>query len=337
MTARAADRERRRSAAHRKADAIVAFGLDVALAEVACALSRAGLRSLVLKGPAIASWLYDDPADRAYGDIDLLVDPARFAQAESVLGRLGFEPVVGPLDFERDAERDYQNAWSRSGRLAAKVELHRTLSLAWAAPARVWSVMSEKADQLVVAGQAVEVPSVPGRLVVVVLHALHHGMDVHQAMVDHVMADLVRALSKAKSEDWRAAADLATEIEATDAFAAGLRLDPRGVEVADALGLPTAGSRRLSLRLLALPDTTFGFERLFTAGGFLDRVRLMARECVPSRAFMRRWKPIARRGRLGLTVAYVWRPFWLMWKAPSGLLTWRKVARQHRRGSSITE
>src|SRR5207248_10574335 len=116
VTARAADRERRRSEAHRKADAIVAFGLDVALAEVACALSRAGLRSLVLKGPAIASWLYDDPADRAYGDIDLLVDPARFAQAESVLGRLGFEPVVGPLDFERDAERDYQNAWSRSGR-----------------------------------------------------------------------------------------------------------------------------------------------------------------------------------------------------------------------------
>jgi hypothetical protein len=29
---------------------------------------------------------------------------------------------------------------------------------------------------------------------------------------------------------------------------------------------------------------------------------------------MRTWKPLARRGRHGLALAYAWRPFWVGWQ-----------------------
>jgi hypothetical protein len=53
-----------------------ALARDVATAEVVEALRAAGVRSIVLKGPSIARWLYADGQPRPYGDTDLLVSPA---------------------------------------------------------------------------------------------------------------------------------------------------------------------------------------------------------------------------------------------------------------------
>jgi hypothetical protein len=54
------------------------------------ALERAGLAAVVVKGPVLASCWYDDPAARAYHDLDLLVDPAGFGAAIEALTGAGF-------------------------------------------------------------------------------------------------------------------------------------------------------------------------------------------------------------------------------------------------------
>ena len=70
------------------------LGVDALAAETIEALRAAGVRSILLKGPALAGWLYGDGALREYGDCDLLVDPADTDRAAVVLRELGFRPFA---------------------------------------------------------------------------------------------------------------------------------------------------------------------------------------------------------------------------------------------------
>src|SRR3954451_24176135 len=67
--------------------------IDAATAEVLRAYEAAGLRAVLLKGPALAAWYADDPA-RSYLDCDVWVPPEDFKAAGKVLTRLGFRRVV---------------------------------------------------------------------------------------------------------------------------------------------------------------------------------------------------------------------------------------------------
>src|SRR4051812_17372050 len=53
--------------------AIRSLRLDRVAVEAVDAMQREGIDVLLLKGPAFARWLYDDPAVRGYRDVDLLV------------------------------------------------------------------------------------------------------------------------------------------------------------------------------------------------------------------------------------------------------------------------
>jgi len=44
--------------------------------------------------------------------------------------------------------------------------------------------------------------------------------------------------------------------------------------------------------------------------------------------FMRWWSPLARRGRLGLTVSFLWRPLWFLGHAGPAYLAWRRARRE---------
>ena len=82
------------SAAELDNDRLSAFRrltLDSALAEILRRFDVHGVRSLLLKGAAFASWLYDDPRERPYGDVDLLIRPDQFDLAKGVLAELNFE------------------------------------------------------------------------------------------------------------------------------------------------------------------------------------------------------------------------------------------------------
>jgi hypothetical protein len=62
------------------------------LAQVAGALAETGAGWAVLKGPVLVEELYDGrPGQRAYADLDLLVEPAAFGDAVQALEELGAE------------------------------------------------------------------------------------------------------------------------------------------------------------------------------------------------------------------------------------------------------
>ena len=49
--------------------------------------------------------------------------------------------------------------------------------------------------------------------------------------------------------------------------------------------------------------------------------------------YMRWWSPMARRGRLGLSIAYLWRPFWACAQAARAVPALRRARRDMRQGA----
>src|SRR3954453_7868543 len=97
--------------------AMATMAIDRATAEIFDALDAAAVPALLLKGPSVARWLYDDPDERPYGDTDRLVPPERETDAEAVLRGLGFAPAAGT--GEPDPEGVALNhIWSRDGEMA---------------------------------------------------------------------------------------------------------------------------------------------------------------------------------------------------------------------------
>jgi Uncharacterised nucleotidyltransferase len=288
---------------------------EEALIEVVGRLSERGVRPLVLKGAAFAHWLYESPDERLYVDLDLLVDPELIELAESVLAEFGFARAdSGWHEHERSL---HHSVWA--GGRPFRVELHHTMHLFGAAPALVWRLLSANASTIELGGVSVAVPAEAASAVIVAVHAALHGVG-----TERPMRDLRLSLARVPEPVWREAAAMADALGALDAFACGLGLDPRGRALVEALGLDARASRYLRLRASTAPDTAIGIERLAATRGLGPRVLLVARELVPSRRFMLAYYPQARRGRWGLPVAYLQRPFRLAGKLPRGLLAWSR-------------
>jgi hypothetical protein len=64
------------------------------------ALRDAGAPALVIKGSALASHLYDDPALRVRADTDLLLPPGSQAVVAAALRRCGFVPIPGVPSYQ---------------------------------------------------------------------------------------------------------------------------------------------------------------------------------------------------------------------------------------------
>ena len=290
---------------------------DRVSAEVVAALEASGIPAILLKGPTLASWLYDDGSVRYYLDSDILVRPDRFQAAEAVLRELGFAPrelVVPPPK----GELPHAEPWHRRVD-SAEVDLHRTLSGLGVAPETAWEVLVHEIEPMDVGGATLQVLRAPGRALLVVLHAAQHGPEKLKPL-----EDLRRAIERGPLVLWEAATELAVRLDAVGGLASGLRLLPAGAELAARLDLASdelvgSATKHGSAARLAL-----GLDRLGRERGFRARLRLLRREFFPSPAFLRWWSPLARRGRAGLVAAYVWRPVWLLWHAlPSLVLVWR--------------
>lgn len=63
------------------------------LTRIGAGFDGAGLTWLAMKGPVVAR-LYPDPGDRAYGDLDVLVDRRHFPDAVGILEAMGFGHVI---------------------------------------------------------------------------------------------------------------------------------------------------------------------------------------------------------------------------------------------------
>jgi hypothetical protein len=299
--------------------------LDTAATEVTAAFRRSQIPSRLLKGAAIAAWLYDG-ADRTYVDVDLLVAPMDLARAEKVLEQLGFTPADGaPARADRPR---HARVWAREGD-AAMVDLHTTLAGVGVAPQEAWDVLATAVDETVVGGEAVETLDAPARALHVVLHAAQHGARSPQAL-----ADLERALDRLPLELWRESEALARQLDALPAFVAGLSLSIEGEAVAGRLRLSRVSSVEAELRVGVAGEeilgSALGFEWLAGAQGVRQRAAFVATKVAPPPAWMRRRSALARRGYGGLVAAYVLRLGRLAPHTVAGFVAWRRARRAAR-------
>ncbi|HVW47988.1 MAG TPA: nucleotidyltransferase family protein [Solirubrobacterales bacterium] len=303
--------------------AAICLLVDRVSAEVVSALRAAGVPSLLMKGPAISTWIYAGEP-RSYADTDLLLREADWKRATAVLECLGFADDLAPLDRPRTGSLD-SHPYVRAADGAA-VDLHLTLFGIEAAPAEVWAAFTAEAVPLEVGGVQVAVPSYRARALHIAMHAVQHGGDAHPKP----MRDLELALERVPREVWAEALELARELRAEAAFAAGLGLTGRGRSLAAAIGATSAPrSARARLRVEGTPLAE-GFLEL-AATRRRDRLALLLAVLIPRPSFMRWWTPLARRGIRGLAAAYAWRWVWLLWRAVPGYVAWRRAARGSRR------
>jgi hypothetical protein len=267
------------------------LALDAVAAEVVRELEREGIRSLVLKGPALKEWLYDGPGERSYRDIDLLVSDLPAAERE--LRGLGFRFV---------SEDPHARVWLRG---PINLDLHARVAGVRADPVVAFELLSAGAELLDVGRGSVWILPPHGRALHLALHAAQHGPS-----DDKALEDLRRGISRLPQELWVAAAELAGELDARPSFAAGLALLPQGRTLADVIGLPwreVAGHTGDEV-----PPVARGLVLLAGSRGFRAKVGFLLQELFPTRTYLRATVPLARRSAFGLLLARAWRPVWLL-------------------------
>jgi hypothetical protein len=295
--------------------------IDVVTVEAARALSDAAIRCVLLKGPTFRDWLYPD-GSRTYCDTDLLIAPDRVDEAGDVLKGLGFEDD-GSEALAHDRPW-YARVWYRS-RDVVRIELHRTLVGIGAPPEQAWRILCGHTEKMQLRGSEIEILDEPARAVHVALHAADH-------CAGRPMEDLSRALDRLPLAVWRDAASVARRLDATAAFGAGIRLLPAGGHLADELGLPENDSVEVALRVMGARPSALALERLATIRGPRSKVAFVIEKTIPPAAYMRSWSRLARRGRAGLLLAYLWRPVHVVKEAVSSAGSWWRIRRDVRRG-----
>jgi Uncharacterised nucleotidyltransferase len=290
--------------------------IDRLTAEVAGVFAQEGIETLVLKGPVLAAWLYPREL-RPYGDSDLMVAPRDWQRAVALLERLGFSDHLGPMAHPR-MESFASTAFMRG---EDNLDLHCAIHGLDGDPEAVWSAFSVDAEHQLIGGAQLRVPGKPALLLHIALHAAHH-------VTGKPLWDLERALAVAEDWQWREALELARRCDGVPTFSSGLRLSPRGAELARALGIEERRSIRHEVRNAQVPLAE-GFNDLLAPElSPVDRLKVILRELVPRPEFMRWRFSLARRGRLGLLASYPWRWIWLLAHAPRALVTVRRARRR---------
>jgi hypothetical protein len=100
--------------------------IEIAIGEIQKLLASAGMPMLLLKGPHLSATLYDDPLQRVYCDLDILVKPEHYYPAAKILLANDFK--LFSINRRRLAsEKDDYQLLLRSPRGVA-VELHCALA-----------------------------------------------------------------------------------------------------------------------------------------------------------------------------------------------------------------
>jgi hypothetical protein len=99
---------------------------------------------------------------------------------------------------------------------------------------------------------------------------------------------------------------------------------PEGEDVACKLGLGDVRSLQHEFRRKDNVMAEELYAMLSADAGVKQKLAIAARDIFPRPDYMRWWSRLARRGKLGLAGAYLWRVIWLIGQAPAGIRTlWR--------------
>lgn len=297
-----------------------ALRIDLAAIEAMGFLGEAGVRSILLKGPTFARWLYDDPADRGYSDADLLISPDDLATARAALAGHGF---TAPFKGAGHELIHHAEPWiRRSDR--AEIDLHHRLP-GIGDSRTAWRVLSSRTETMKLRGHEVTSLDEPARALHVVLHAAEHGTE--RAPSLH---DLVVALERLELSVWEEAAALARETQADAAFESGLRLMSAGVELLERLGVSGHDDSSWELAQILRDEEpgeglVQGLVWFRSVRGLKAKAALLLFKAFPPQAVLATWSPLARRGFGGLVVARMWRPLWLLLRAPGAIVRYRRA------------
>jgi hypothetical protein len=291
--------------------------------EVVAAMRGRSIRPVLLKGPAIARWLYPhDIERRLYADVDLMVSPAETEAAALLLCELGFVGLPQPpLDGHALHARPY---WRE--RDGATVDLHTTLHGLEGVPReRVWRVISTATERMRVGELDVDVPAIPVRLVHLILH-----LGPGDGPGSQAWRDLERGISRASLSDWQTAMSVAEELGALNELWVRLRRLPEGVQLADRLGVPHRGSPRYRLQEALTNDhaptsvlSMLGLTLLPDARSRLDYVR---GKLLPGEQVLCQQSTLARRGHVRLAAAL--HVLHVAARLPSTLFAWLRYYRE---------
>jgi hypothetical protein len=275
--------------------------LDTVAAQVLAAFRQAGVDALLLKGRALAILLYRAGEQRDYSDVDLLVAPDDLDAAEATLRGLGYENGSSALGIDDIGGVVHADTWAMPGSNdQAVIELHRWLPGARATPGEAWEALAARRAWIEIEGRQAAVLDWAGQAMHLATHAAQHG----PGFPKHV-DELALALERWPADVWDSAALLAQEIDATEAFAVGLRLVPEGAEVAERLALRSTAELDWTIRHRhARPRGTFHLQAFADARSARERVRILRRSLLPSQAWIMHQHPWARAGGLRVIAAY---------------------------------
>jgi hypothetical protein len=272
-------------------------------AQVGVLLAGAGLPCLHIKGPTVATWLYDE-GERSWGDVDILLPPSAMDAALEVLVSSTFSHRDRGLRW-RTSEDHALTLWHDPHHDAThgfgELDVHHRFPGIDEDPELAFAELWRRREPYRLAGYEVWFPDLPSRALLLVLNAAR---DPYGAKARE---DLRRLMAEASEDDWRRTIDLARRLKAMDALRAGVELEPAGhdlvastaladVEVSAAWRLRTSGSTRTAVRLEEL-------RRL----GPLAKARAVAGWVVPSPAIIRMRDPRAADSAWALARGYATR------------------------------
>jgi len=202
----------------------------------------------------------------------------------------------------------------------AMVDLHCRLPGLDGDPEALWGRLAASPTRQVIAGVELRVPDRDTLLLHVVLHAAHHA----NLLDGKPLEDLRRALALVEEAEWSNTLKLARDHHGIPAFAAGLRLLPEGRDLAHRLDVGDVRSLQHEIRREDNVIVEELYALLTADAGIRQKLVIAASDVFPLPDYMRWRSPLARRGRLGLALSYVWRAIWIIGQAPRAITTlWR--------------
>jgi hypothetical protein len=291
--------------------------LDVSAARAFTTLQQHGIAAIVLKGRAIASWLYPGEL-RPYGDVDLLVAAHLRDHAVAALATLGYRHWLAGADTSEYGTNEIELI----GPNGVCIDLHHTLLGVTAPAARCWEVLARRTETTTIGGGEVTVLDQAARTMHLALHVAQNGPADVKAT-----ADLARGLDAVPTSTWREAAAIAESIGAVRAFAAGLRVVPPGVAMAHALALRSRPDVGLVLRTGSAPSEALMIQRFIDAPSRRARIGLVLRKLWPTAAYMAARVPAGRHPVMAVAAARLWRLVGLPGRFRIALRSWREANR----------
>lgn len=196
------------------------------------ALEQAGIRTLLLKGLALAYTVYPRLGLRTFGDVDVLVEPTAARDAEALLTRLGWRPIR----HVAEPTQRLRHSLGLANRDGILVDLHWH-ALAECCAADADSGFWQRAETLRLGPLTTRVLSPPDQLLHVAIHGLRWSPSDSEIWIADAAAILRRA---AAAFDWNRLADEARHRCLTFQMGRALDVLRRAAPVDVPLQLPAA-------------------------------------------------------------------------------------------------